>query len=67
MLVKYYFKIEYTKGIENAGADILSQMLELQINKEVTRAILKLDLDRIIRYNHLQFIVIYNALVSIWT
>ena len=43
MLIEYYFIIEYTKGTKNAGADILSQMPGLQINREVNRAILKLN------------------------
>ena len=29
MLVKYYFKIKYVKGIDNIRADILSRKIEL--------------------------------------
>ena len=29
MLIEYYFEIEYTKGTDNARADVLSRMLEL--------------------------------------
>ena len=29
MLVEYYFKIEYIKGIDNTRADILSKKAEL--------------------------------------
>jgi len=29
MLVEYYFKIKYIKGIDNARADILSRKAEL--------------------------------------
>jgi len=29
MLVEYYFKIEYIKGIDNARVDILSRKAEL--------------------------------------
>jgi len=29
MLVEYYFKIEYIKGIDNARADVLSRKAEL--------------------------------------
>ena len=29
MLIKYYFKIEYIKGTDNARADILSKKAEL--------------------------------------
>jgi len=29
MLIKYYFKIKYIKGIDNARVDILSKKVEL--------------------------------------
>ena len=29
MLIKYYFKIQYTKGIDNAQADALSRKAKL--------------------------------------
>jgi len=29
MLVKYYFKIKYIKGIDNAKVDVLSRKVEL--------------------------------------
>jgi len=29
MLIEYYFKIEYTKGIDNILVDVLSRKLEL--------------------------------------
>ena len=29
MLIEYYFKIQYTKGIENVRADILSRKAKL--------------------------------------
>ena len=43
MLIEYYFKIKYIKGKDNTGVDILSQMLGLQDDKDITRAILKLN------------------------
>ena len=43
MLIKYYFVIEYTKGTKNIGVDALSRMPGLQINKEVNKAVLKMD------------------------
>ena len=43
MLIEYYFVIEHTKGIDNAGANALSQMPGLQTNKDISRAILKVD------------------------
>jgi len=53
MLVEYYFKIEYIKGIDNARADILSRKAELQDNKKVKGVILRMDKDGKIRYNYL--------------
>jgi len=53
MLVEYYFEIEYIKGIDNTRVDILSRKAELQENKKVKGAILKIDNNRKIRYNHL--------------
>jgi len=40
MLIKYYFKIQYTKGIDNAQADALSRKAELQNNKKLLGALL---------------------------
>jgi len=53
MLVEYYFKIKYIKGIDNARADALSRKAKLQDNKKVKGAILRIDKDRKIRYNYL--------------
>jgi len=53
MLVKYYFKIKYIKGINNARADALSKKIELQDNKKVKRVILRMDKDGKIKYNYL--------------
>jgi len=53
MLVKYYFKIKYTKGTDNVRADILSRKVKLQDNKKVKGVILRMDKDRKIRYNYL--------------
>jgi len=53
MLVEYYFKIKYIKGTDNIKADILSRKAELQDNKKVKGAILKMDEDGKIRYNYL--------------
>ena len=52
MLIEYYFKIQYTKGIENARADALSRKAKLQNNKKLLGAMLRKDEDRLIRYNH---------------
>ena len=54
MLIEYYFKIQYTKGIENARVDILSRKAKLQNNRKLLGAMLYKDKDRLIRYNHLR-------------
>ena len=41
MLAKYYFKIQYTKGTENARVDALSRKAELQNSKKLLKAILR--------------------------
>ena len=53
MLVEYYFKIKYIKGIDNIRADTLSRKTELQGNGKPLGVILKLDKDKKIRYNYL--------------
>jgi len=53
MLVKYYFKIEYIKGTDNAKADVLSRKVELQSKEKIKGVILKMDNDGKIRYNYL--------------
>ena len=52
MLIEYYFKIQYTKGIENARVDVLSRKAELQNNKKPLGAMLKKDSNGLIRYNY---------------
>ena len=52
MLVEYYFKIKYIKGIDNIRADILSRKVELQNNKKVKKIILRIDKDGKIKYNY---------------
>jgi len=53
MLVEYYFKIKYIKGIDNIRVDVLSRKVELQDNKTVKGVILRMDKDGKIRYNYL--------------
>jgi len=53
MLAEYYFKIKYTKGIDNTRVDALSRKVELQGKEKIKRAILRIDNDRRIRYNYL--------------
>ena len=65
MLVEYYFKIKYIKGIDNIRVDALSRKVELQSSKKPLDAILRLNKDRKIRYNYLQLVGIYKVLVSL--
>ena len=58
MLIEYYFKIQYTKGIENTRADALSRKTKLQNNKKLLEVILKKDSNRLIRYNYPKLVVI---------
>ena len=57
MLIEYYFKIQYTKGIENIRVDALSRKAKLQNNKKLLKALLRQDKDRLIRYNYLKLAV----------
>ena len=52
MLIEYYIKIQYTKGIDNIRADALSRKAELQNNKILLGAILRKDEDGLIKYNY---------------
>jgi len=56
MLVEYYFKIKYIKGIDNTRVDIFSRKVELQGKEKIKGVILRMDNNRKIRYNYLQFI-----------
>jgi len=40
MLIKYYFKTQYTKGTDNAQADALSRKAKLQNNNKPLGALL---------------------------
>ena len=64
ILIEYYFKIEYIKGINNIRIDILSKKVELQSSKKPLNAMLYIDKDRKIRYNYLQLIALYKVLVA---
>ena len=57
MLIEYYFKIQYTKGIKNIRVDTLSRKAKLQNNKKLLGAILRRDSNRLIRYNYPKIIV----------
>ena len=64
ILTEYYFKIKHIKGIDNTRADILSRKAELQGREKPLDAILRLNKDRKIRYNHLQLVGTYKVLKS---
>ena len=57
MLMEYYFKIQYTKGIENIRVDVLSRKAKLQNNKKLLKAMLRQDKDGLIRYNYLKLTI----------
>ncbi len=53
MLTEYYFEIKHVSGIDNIRADVLNRKAELQRGEKPLGAILKLDKDGKVRYNHL--------------
>ena len=57
MLIEYHFKIQYTKGTDNAQVDALSRKAELQNNNKPLGALLRKGIDRLIRYNYPKIIV----------
>ena len=73
MLLEYYFKIQYTKGTDNVRVDILSRKAKLQNNEKLLGVLLKLNQDRLIRYNYLKLVATreyrlaksYNILESV--
>ena len=69
MLIEYYFKIQYTKRLENIGVDILSGKAKLQNNKKLLGVMLKKDNNGLIRYNYPKLVVTqeYKLLESNWT
>ena len=58
MLIKYYFKIQYIKEIENIKADALSRKAKLQNSKKLLEVMLRQDKDRLIRYNYFKLTAI---------
>ena len=73
MLAEYYFKIQYTKGIDNTRANALSRKAKLQNDKKPLGALLRKDIDGLIRYNYPKIAVtqeelkrIYELLESFW-
>ena len=66
MLIEYYFKIQYTKGIENIRVDALSRKAKLQNNKKLLGAILHKDKDGLIRYNYPKLAVTREELERVY-
>ena len=62
MLIEYYFKIKYIKGIDNIRANILSRKAELQNNKKLLNIMLRINKDSKIRYNYLKLAAVYKVL-----
>ena len=62
MLVEYYFKIKYIKGIDNTRADAFSRKVELQGKEKIKGVILRIDNDSKIKYNYLQLIATQEKL-----
>jgi len=56
MLIEYYFKIKYIKGIDNTKVNILNRKAELQSKEKIKGVILRIDNNGKIRYNYLQLI-----------
>ena len=73
MLLEYYFKIQYTKGTDNVRVDTLSRKAKLQNNEKPLGVLLKLNQDRLIRYNYPKLVATkeyrlaksYNVLESV--
>ena len=64
-MAEYYFKIKYVSGTDNIKADALSRKAELQGNEKPLGAILRLNKDGRVRYNHLQLVGTHKVLTSL--
>ena len=64
MLVEYYFKIKYIKGIDNIRADILNKKVKLQGSEKPLDVILYINKDSKIKYNYPKLVVVYKVLES---
>ena len=62
--MEYYFKIKHVKGINNIKVDTLSKKAKLEGSKKLLDAILYINKDRKIRYNHPKLITVYKVLIS---
>ena len=66
ILAEYHFKIKYIKGTNNARANTLSKKTELQGSKKLLNAMLRMDKNGKIRYNHPKLAAIYKAPILNW-
>jgi hypothetical protein len=66
MLAEYHFEIEHVKGTDNARADALSRKAELQGSEKPSDAMLRMDEDGKIRYNHPKLAAVHEAPESHW-
>ena len=62
--MEYYFKIEHVKGTDNAKVDTLSKKTKLQGSKKPLDAMLRMNKDGKIRYNHPKLTAVYKVLTS---
>jgi len=67
MLTEYHFEIEHINGLNNTRANALSRKKELQRNDKMLGAMLKLNKDRKIRYNHPQLLGTHKSPINNWT
>ena len=63
MLIKYYFKIEHIKGLDNAKANALNRKKKLQSSNKMSGTLLKLKENEKIQYNHPQLVGTHKALM----
>jgi hypothetical protein len=64
ILAEYHFEIKYIKKTDNIKVDTLSRKAKLQNKEKLLGAILRINKDRKIKYNHLQILAVYKVLVT---
>ncbi len=65
MLFKYHFEIKHISRTDNIRANMLNRKVELQGNEKPLSAMLRLNKDRKVRYNHLQLAGTHKVLKSL--
>ena len=66
MLAEYYFKIKHVKGTDNARVDTLNRKVKLQGSEKLLDAMLRIDKDGKIRYNHPKLVAVHKAPKLYW-